>query len=108
MTFNVEHSRAEIRQAMRESVGWGHSYSLKDAEQITGLHRATLYQIADGTNKQPERHLPRLLDIPAFFEKYAAIKGHACTYLGNHTGCELEAIGSFMEATGEAGKAVAD
>src|SRR3546814_4917735 len=94
MRTDIEISRKQIRQALRESVGWGRDYSLKQASEATGIGSGTLYQIADGTMKFPEKHLLALLDLPAFADRFMTLRGHACSFIGNHDGCAFESIGS--------------
>lgn len=107
MKTSAEHWRSQIRLAVRESIGHGCALSMVEAAEITGLNKFTIYQIASGELKFPERHLQALLDIPAFTDRLMAIRGHACSFVGNEEGCYLQAIAAAMEATGEAGAIVA-
>lgn len=107
MKTDSELWQAQIRQAMRESIGWGRDVSVKEASEITGIGTAVIYKIASGELVYPDKYLTDLLDIPSFADRLMAIRGHACSFVGNEEGCYLQAIAAAMEATGEAGPIVA-
>ncbi|NIA67801.1 hypothetical protein HBA54_04285 [Pelagibius litoralis] len=107
MKRNEQHS-IEIRKFLVESVGQGRDISTREAAALAGMTERNLYAVTEGATKDAVAHLPALLNIPPFAERYMAAKSYACTHVGNETGCEYEACQSVMETVGQIGPMMHD
>lgn len=98
----------QIRALLNESIGQGRDISHKEAAALSGIHWRNLYAVMSGQTKDAVAHLPALLNIPPFAERYMAAKGYACTHVGNEVGCAYEAARAPLEATGQIAPLLSD
>lgn len=109
MTNDAQVLRQHIQSALNASVGRYQAVSFEEAAQLCGINAPTLYQIKRGELEYPERHLPALLDIPPFTERYMTLRGYACAHVGNEAdSCPWSIAKVFMSVVGWFGKALKD
>ena len=98
----------QIRAMLKEAIGHGHDIDAEEAARLAGMKRRHLYAVMDGQIDGATAHLPALLNIPPFAERYMAAKGYAAVHVANEKGCPYEAVESNMTAVGEIAPMMSD
>lgn len=111
MTKNTGILSDQIKDALQEAIGVTLGCSVEEAAMLSGINAPTLYQLRRGELSDHDtlcRHLVALLAVPAFTERYMALRSYSCAYVGNEDACEWGVTAAIGDACGQTADFIRD